>query len=450
MGRGPDDKAKIINVDENGNVKVQQSGNIKLDSSDKNIGRVRTQNHEMAGFVYDRIIEEIGPNNLSLLLPLWEESGDFHDLINPEISFEPGDTVVHAADNLLHPVPKSKGIRGWIKQRAVAGFYGGNTEVKLEAGQKLATKIKSPIACMARFLRIHARRVGTLNDATLKISVYDDNAGVPGSEKITSDLISCARISTSTTGNRFYGTRIEGQGWLQGRANDLWLVVEYDDDTGVDVSNYVVLFSGSDAGGAIATHDGSSWVKTDDVSFGFDIYDNSFDLPVDNISLIFTVKFDEDGGDRYLISQAGHRTLENPLPNILRVYMSMDGLWQNEISGVHNANYTSTRPRFAWEKLNKWHTIGLTYDAQTTTAKAYIDGRLVREARSSTTNKPLGAQVQPLVLFSGISANGLIANSQAIEGSAGPIIITNNILSESVMASVHNLLMTGRRLREVE
>ena len=28
MGRGPDDKAKIINVDENGNVKVQLSGNI--------------------------------------------------------------------------------------------------------------------------------------------------------------------------------------------------------------------------------------------------------------------------------------------------------------------------------------------------------------------------------------------------------------------------------------
>jgi hypothetical protein len=27
MGRGPDDKAKIINVDENGNVKVQLSGN---------------------------------------------------------------------------------------------------------------------------------------------------------------------------------------------------------------------------------------------------------------------------------------------------------------------------------------------------------------------------------------------------------------------------------------
>ena len=26
MGRGPDDKAKIINVDENGNVKVQLSG----------------------------------------------------------------------------------------------------------------------------------------------------------------------------------------------------------------------------------------------------------------------------------------------------------------------------------------------------------------------------------------------------------------------------------------
>jgi hypothetical protein len=28
MGRGPDGKAKIINVDENGNVKVQQSGTI--------------------------------------------------------------------------------------------------------------------------------------------------------------------------------------------------------------------------------------------------------------------------------------------------------------------------------------------------------------------------------------------------------------------------------------
>src|SRR5690554_5579969 len=54
-----------------GDQKVQLAGNIKLDSSDKNIGRVRTQNHEMAGFVYDRIIEEIGPNNLSLLLPLW-------------------------------------------------------------------------------------------------------------------------------------------------------------------------------------------------------------------------------------------------------------------------------------------------------------------------------------------------------------------------------------------
>jgi hypothetical protein len=28
MGRGPDGKAKMINVDENGNVKVQQSGNM--------------------------------------------------------------------------------------------------------------------------------------------------------------------------------------------------------------------------------------------------------------------------------------------------------------------------------------------------------------------------------------------------------------------------------------
>lgn len=34
MGRGPDGKAKIINVDENGNVKVQQSGTIATLSTD--------------------------------------------------------------------------------------------------------------------------------------------------------------------------------------------------------------------------------------------------------------------------------------------------------------------------------------------------------------------------------------------------------------------------------
>ena len=31
MGRGPDGKAKIINVDENGNVKVQQVGNVEVE-----------------------------------------------------------------------------------------------------------------------------------------------------------------------------------------------------------------------------------------------------------------------------------------------------------------------------------------------------------------------------------------------------------------------------------
>ena len=45
MGRDPDDKAKIINVDENGNVKVQQSGtlvDILLEIND------RTQTNEVA------------------------------------------------------------------------------------------------------------------------------------------------------------------------------------------------------------------------------------------------------------------------------------------------------------------------------------------------------------------------------------------------------------------
>ena len=34
MGRGPDGKAKMINVDENGNVKVQLSGTIVAQSTD--------------------------------------------------------------------------------------------------------------------------------------------------------------------------------------------------------------------------------------------------------------------------------------------------------------------------------------------------------------------------------------------------------------------------------
>ena len=44
MGRGPDGKAKIINVDENGNVKVQQSGT--------NISLVKTLYSEHTDWVY--------------------------------------------------------------------------------------------------------------------------------------------------------------------------------------------------------------------------------------------------------------------------------------------------------------------------------------------------------------------------------------------------------------
>ena len=42
MGRGPDGKAKIINVDENGNVKVQQSGTIVRQSFGFTFGANRT------------------------------------------------------------------------------------------------------------------------------------------------------------------------------------------------------------------------------------------------------------------------------------------------------------------------------------------------------------------------------------------------------------------------
>jgi hypothetical protein len=50
MGRDPDGKAKMINVDEHGNVKVQQSGNI---ASDSGLAANRPDAASVrAGFVY--------------------------------------------------------------------------------------------------------------------------------------------------------------------------------------------------------------------------------------------------------------------------------------------------------------------------------------------------------------------------------------------------------------
>ena len=414
---------------------------LPLVDSTADIGRVRTQDKELTAYVYDKIIEEIGQDNIMMLLPCWEESGSvITDMLDPRIKFDLNAGANLGQTGLLHNYVGTDSMTATLPaltQQAVTKNDVGTTDAVLTATGKLAQKIPAGYIGNLGLVRLMLKRVGTLASATFKVSVYSDSGGVPnaliaGGE---SDTTLCSTVDTAY---RRRGVPFVG-GFQRALSTVCWLVLEYDNATGVDASNYIAwAYDGSTNayGQSRAVYDGVSWTVTAGQNYSFRAYrpEIFFD---ENFTLIFAIldktnNWDaHDGAYQQIIARRDGRSDANAI----YMFEKILGGYRVALGGRQTVNWYSSIMNIRELFLDNFAVVALRFskDLATNKIQMFVNGKLYVSG-DGTAGNYVGGDRSPLELL------------YKFHGNIGSIILTTNSLSDSAIASINNLLRTKSKM----
>jgi hypothetical protein len=432
MGRDPDGKAKIINVDENGNVKVQQSG------TTVSIKALKDRQNE----AIDNILTVLANKDIVTFLPMWEDEGEteVRDLLNSNIIFEPHGDVTLGTEGIFGQCPSFNG--GGLRQKPITENDTGEVVDPLDSPtKKLATQMH-PISGNISHVLLHLRRYGDLPNAKLKVSVYSNDGGQPGSIlydfQIAPSLnttwvsIACNDLSTSWTQRGFpFVTPVYC------RNQTIWLVVEYEDGTGVDESNYIAWrYRGAEDtyGTARAVWDGSEWTVTSNTAHRFLAYTNELSLEDSDFTILCAAREfpGQTETENYILSTSGRDTSA-----IHGLYYQRDF---NEISAVVFQDGGSRLTVKGKTNINEWAVYAVTYDRANgyERQKLYCNGQLIAVNGSDLSG--LGAipvsfpwQIGGLIGYTG-------AFTRQFRGQIGPILAVRSVLSHGEIVRISRYL----------
>ena len=203
--------------------------------------RVTQAKKDIVAKATDDIINTIKLENIKMFLRMDEVSGaTAYDLINRDIQFDIRGNPLLAQNGPFGNCIYFDGADDYLIQKPITrnfqsvGLLWGVLDT---ANTKIATRMNA-ISTVPGIVRLRLKRVGTLDSATLKVSIYGDSADAPGTlvASATSETLACTQVGTTSEerGFVFNDTTL-----YMSKDKKYWLVLEYDDSTGVDASNYV-------------------------------------------------------------------------------------------------------------------------------------------------------------------------------------------------------------------
>lgn len=389
---------------------------------------------------YENIIDIIGAENIKLLLPMWETSGTtFRDLLRSDMTFT-GNGVTLAQPGTLHPIPSFDGVNDCIIRDSITQNTAGVADIKMDGPTiKLATRMVA-VATIPGFVRLKVKRLGTLNNATIQVSFFSDNAGAPNAlVGATSTPLACSVVNTYYENRGFV---IPTPPNLQKNQN-YWIVLEYaalGGDT-VDANNCIIWCCEQGAntyGQRRAVYNGATWTATDTENHVFGLWDDRLILDGDFSVIVPVLASHSDVSTRYIFTTCGMVSAESPSLGIL--YHSAGNIYTYAYDSVLRSGI---RYRYPLNQFNIW---GLTFSKAKDTAKitTYQNGMSTGTINGGL-NTALTPQAQPLTIGANVSASGL--NAYFMQGRIGPFITTKNELTAANMAKVTNQLLALRRLQ---
>ncbi len=272
-GRGEDGKAKAIATDNNGVLKVQESDYKKR---------------------INKLLDLIGLDNLAYFLTFHEEDGKFRDLIEKNIVFKSRLNRYHSIEGgvLGHYASRGDSPDDVILLHSDMSFWGGTSTPTV--AKKYATKL----SYASGYIGSVATMISKIGDVSpVKFILYTDDNGKPGEQLKQYDeiFINGRQDPTRSVAAEEYREvstpLITGFGLTLG--TDYWLVMEYEDDTNINGSNYVQWSYGEDANGARASWDGENWIVTQGESFNYKLFPEKIQIPNDfTISALMKTSLD--------------------------------------------------------------------------------------------------------------------------------------------------------------
>ncbi len=216
-----------------------------------------------------------------------------------------------------------------------------------------------------------------------------------------------------------------------------WLVLEYDDSTGVDASNYVAWAYKDDNtyGERRAVYDSteSAWVVTDAENHIFDLYNNDLKL-ADDFSLIAVVK------------DTGLTVKTRSIMNVASMTTNINLLLQ-KYNGYYRFSCldTAARDAFIYRQFNEFVILASTFNKAASTGKInfYANGKL--EATTNGTAETANGQIaQPINIGSASWVDGKVTGYNNWKGYIGPVIMTSSTLTAAQVAEVTKSLICMR------
>ena len=426
LGKDPDGNAKFVNVDAEGNAKVTQVGNIA----------------EQQKRSIDNILSLLANDNIVTFLPMWEDEGEteVRDLLNPDIKFEPHGDVTLGTDGIFGQCPSFNG--GGLTQKPITKNDTGEVTDPLDSPtKKLATQMH-PISGSISHALLQLRRFGDLPDAKIKVSVYSNDGGQPGSVLYDYEIapslntewvsIDCNDLSTSWTWRGFpFVTPVYR------RNQTTWLVIEYEDGTGVDASNYIAWRyrgAGDTYGTARATWDGSGWNVMDSNAHRFVAYTNELSLEDSDFTIICTAREfpGMTASENYILNASGrdqsnvHGFYYQRSFNEISAEVVQDGHTRRVVNGKTN--------------INEWGIYASTYDKADgyERQKLYHNGQLIAVNTSNISG--LGAAPISFPWQIGGQRGHTRAFTRQFHGQIGPILVVKGVLSQEKIRLITNWL----------
>jgi len=415
---------------------------------------------DIAMRAYENIIDILGLENICMFLPLWENTGTvYKDLIRPrDIQFNIiGATL--AQEGILHPVPSFDGVNDYLVEKPVITSMNNNSVLTMDSGAKMFAQkfMPMPNSFVPSFVRLFLGKVesvaGNLDSATIQLEIRADSSGVPESSVLASSPV--INVSALFTTACWWGLYLTSSVAVD-RGVPYWFVLKYVGSTGVDASNYVTvgLDTSGSYGYSYATYDGATWTVTTGQNISFEIYNdamNFFNAATSGYSVIFPFyKSELNPGAQVLLALGRHGlTGSGDMPAAVK--LEIGGSFNDARMALSWDDYYSIKTVQAYYAgvgggWNVWAMVN-DFAASTGKIKIYWNGSVMKSIDGTEGLKP-SREIFPSTVATVAHLNGNPASDLYANMKGGPIIATNNVVTQAQLAKVINQLLALRRLRE--
>lgn len=387
---------------------------------------------------YEDILNTAGEDNIKLFLNFAETDGIYRNLLDRQTFFADEFTGRHTSVKGgplgNHINPAGNGRFSLVEQPFISKII-GTTDPAFS--KKYATKIEVKGDKIGK-IRVPLKKIGNVNNASVKFRIFSGTNQPENSQEFKFKLdftgeapfvIKCADIKTTYAEIPFPTfTSITTH-----YDYTYWLVMEYEDDTGINAENYVQWSYGADTNGKRAVLDGANWMVTDGETHNYKLYNDALRVE-DDFTFIIMCKHSVPAGaasETLFVLEAFNKQLLklDEINGMLRI----SGVYEDGhvFSGFHPADTTKG-----------WNVIALTFskDASKNKIKLYQNG-ILKELAQPGAHVSLRGKGCTRMLPGLVRIGNGAADWEHWRGSLGPILMINKELSKRDIARITDLML---------